>query len=187
MIICFLDSLCFLVLLFYFLHLKIQTSLQIFASCFGVGNIFHWFCFYLDYSPILYGYAYFTLLVPSSSWILKLVCLIWFLQLTRLATENLTFVFQNVVLQHKLVIYPLHTDPSLVCKTSPFLMELSLTATLGSIGRSCNVSQSIVLALKDLELIISQLEESSGGIIPVFYECHSCRYPKHSQRGIKSF
>lgn len=34
---------------------------------------------------------------------------------------------------------------------------------------------------------MGQPKESSGGIIPVSYGCHSCRYPKHSQRGITSF
>ena len=34
---------------------------------------------------------------------------------------------------------------------------------------------------------MGQLEESLGGIIPLSYGCNSCRYPKHSQRGIMSF
>lgn len=63
------------------------------------------------------------------------MCLLWFLQLTKLAAENLTFILQKVVLQRKLMIYPLHIDPGLVCKANAFLLEFSLTATLRSLHK----------------------------------------------------
>lgn len=56
-----------------------------------------WICyllvlFYLGFSLTLYGYNS-ILLTPSYDIFLKLLCLLWFLKLTRLVSRNLSFFF----------------------------------------------------------------------------------------------
>lgn len=83
-----------------------------------MGEIFHWSCFYLGLPPTLSGYTWPTLLAPLSRRTLRLVCL-WFLQHTRLAIGNLSFVFQKVELQLKFVVSPLSTAPGVFSEDTP--------------------------------------------------------------------
>lgn len=84
-------------------------------------SIFLYVCFIMPEPCFLHYWR----LAPSFDRILKLLCLFWFLLVTRLTTRNLSFVFQNWIVLLKSVFYPLPTERGLFSKCTPSLPKIS--------------------------------------------------------------
>ena len=80
-------------------------------------------------------YSCSTFFTPFFGTILRLLCLPWFLQVTKLATGNFFLVLQKVALQFQFVVSPLTTDCSLFSEHIPCLPKCSLVIAYGSLHK----------------------------------------------------
>lgn len=122
-----------------------------------------------------------TLLARPCGIILQIICLLWVLQISRLATGNPYFVFYKVVLQVR--VFSLDRRPRPVFwGYSVYRSLFSMLCLRSGTGAGSSVGGVVGLALKVLGLCVSQVGISLSEVHSVAPEWASCGSSKCSQQ-----